>query len=165
MVHHPWSKGLHRWHHPNHDDHDWLDPFFSLFFCHWGLSSQKVAKPWLLWRLLATQIVSCCHIPSPLSFLGLFRFVLGTAYQYAIMEILIGVIKIRFLKRLSITLMGMFASGLWSVLLCLESLFIYLTENSKSKPSKKSILANNREGWILQPSFLWNSLTREANII
>ena len=52
------------------------------------------------------------HILSPYRFWAYLGFVLGTAYQYAIMEILIGVIKIRFLKRLSITLMGMFASGL-----------------------------------------------------
>ena len=47
-------------------------------------------------RLLATPYCECqSHILAPYRFWAYLGFVLGTAYQYAIMEILIGVINDR----------------------------------------------------------------------
>ncbi len=90
------------WHHPNHDDYDWLDPFFldSLVSRSCGLRSHL--------SLGSYAIIRCQVIFSLPYRFGHLGFVLGTTYQYGILKILIRRSKIRFLERLSITLMGYF---------------------------------------------------------
>ena len=51
------------------------------------------------------------HILAPYRFWAYLGFVLGTVYQYGIMEILIGVIKDTVPEKIEHNLIGMFASG------------------------------------------------------
>ncbi len=83
----------------NHDDHDWLDPFFlySLFLS-LGIVVSESRETLALMKAFGYTDVNAKVISISLSFLGLSRICSWDSLSVAIMEILIGVIKIQFLK-------------------------------------------------------------------
>ncbi len=81
----PWLKRLHTIS-SNHDDYDWLDPFFPRYSCHWDCGFQKAAKLWPYEGFWLCQ----SNRSSPIVF-GLSRICLDATNMGIVMEILIGV--------------------------------------------------------------------------
>ena len=80
------------------------------------------------------------HILAPYRFWAYLGFVLGTAYQYGIMEILIAVIKDTVPGKIEHHFDGNVC--FWTLLgfaLIYESLFIYPTENSKTNHQRSAL--------------------------
>ncbi len=112
---------------------------FSILFCHWGLwCSQKAAKLWLLWRLLATPIVDTKVILAPYRFWAYLSLFLGRFTNMASWKSWSVWSKIRFLKKIEHHWWECVLLDLIGFALIYESLFYLSNENSKA--NRKEVL-------------------------
>ena len=74
-----WPQGLHRWYHPNHDDHDWLNPLFLDSLLSLGIVVSESRETLALMKAFGYTDRECqSHILAPYRFWAYLGFVLGT---------------------------------------------------------------------------------------
>ena len=114
---------------------------FSILFLSLGIVVSESRETLALMKAFGYTDRECqSHILAPYRFWAYLGFVLGTAYQYGIMEILIGVIKDTVPEKIEHHFDGNVCFGLCSVLLWfMKASFIYPTENSKTNHQRSAL--------------------------